>query len=324
MHGTGQWVSFQVLHTGGTVIIPEVVDRYDGADVLDAIEREKGNLLTIAGEAFAAQLIDALDARPRDLSSLLVVSSSAAALSPKSKEAIVARLPWVRVRDTMGSSEAGPLADSVDRTAPEAGATPADKPTDTPADKPTDKPATAFKPGADTVVIDEARQEILPPGHEGTGWLARGGRVPLGYLHDPVKTAATFKTIGGRRFTIPGDRARMRADGTLEVLGRDAVTINSGGEKIFAEEVEAAVRLHGGVRDVLVVGRPSERWGSEVVAIVQPEPGVELNEAEVVDACRQAIARYKLPKAIIFVSEVQRNPAGKADYGWARRVVGGT
>ncbi|MGH9171551.1 MAG: AMP-binding protein [Acidimicrobiales bacterium] len=311
MHGTGQWVSFQVLNTGGTVVIPGVVDRFDARDVLDTLERERVSLLTIAGEAFAAPLLEALDERRRDLTALAVISSSGAALSPKSKEALVARLPWVRIRDTVGSSEAGPLAGSLDRTT---------APQSLPA--PGQAPGSAlFERGADTVVLDETRSAVVAPGHDGVGWLARGGRIPLGYMNDPEKTAATFKTIAGRRLTIPGDRARMLADGMIEVLGRDAVTINSGGEKIFAEEVEAAVRLHAGVRDVLVLGRPSQRWGSEVVALVEPAPGCQLYEAEVVDACRGSIARYKLPKAVIFVGRIERNPAGKADYRWARRVV---
>jgi fatty-acyl-CoA synthase len=303
MHGTGQWVSFQALHTGGTVLIQGVVDRYDAGDVLDTVERERASLLTIAGESFAAPLIEAMDARGRDLSSLIVLSSSGAALSPKSKEAIMARLPWVRIRDTMGSSEAGPLADSVDAVGTES------------------RRIVRFRPDPLTSVLDDSRSGVLEAGHGGTGWLARSGRIPLGYLNDPEKTAATFRIIAGRRFTIPGDRARLHADGTVEVLGRDAVTINSGGEKIFAEEVEAAVRHHPGVRDVIVVGRPSARWGSEVVAIVEPEPGAAVEQADLLSTCAREIARYKLPKAVIIVDRVVRSPAGKADYAWASSVA---
>jgi fatty-acyl-CoA synthase len=309
MHGTGQWVSFQALHTGGTVVIPGVVDRYDAADVLDTVERERVSLLTIAGEAFAAPLIDAVDARPRDLSSLVVVSSSGAALSPKSKEAILARLPQVRIRDTMGSSEAGPLADTVNTGS---------------GDGEGGKGPVRFRPDPLTCVLDETKTEVLEAGHEATGWIARSGRIPLGYMNDAAKTAATFRTIGGTRYTIPGDRALLHEDGTVEVLGRDAVTINSGGEKIFAEEVEAAIRHHPGVRDVMVVGRPSERWGSEVVALVEPEPGTEVDRADLLSTCATYIARYKLPKAVIVVDRVVRNPAGKANYTWARSVAAGS
>jgi fatty-acyl-CoA synthase len=200
----------------------------------------------------------------------------------------------------MGSSEAGPLADTVDAPGAQGGR------------------AVRFRPDPHTCVLDDSRSHILEPGHDGTGWLARSGRIPLGYMNDPEKTAATFRTIGGSRYSIPGDRARLHDDGMVEVLGRDAVTINSGGEKIYAEEVEAAVRHHPGVRDVIVVGRPSERWGSEVVAIVEPEPGATLERAELLATCASEIARYKLPKAVIVVERVVRNPAGKADYTWAR------
>lgn len=309
MHGTGQWVSFQAMHTGGTVVIQGVVDRFDPADVLDTIERERVTLLTIAGEAFAAPLIDAMDARARDLSSVTVVSTSGAALSPRSKAAISERLPGVRIRDVMGSSEAGPIADNtVSPGGPDGSVS----------------PVVRFRPDPETCVLDDAREHLLEPGHEGSGWLARGGRIPLGYMNDAARTAATFRTVEGRRLTIPGDRARLLRDGTLEVLGRDAVTINSGGEKIFAEEVEAAVRHHAGVRDVIVVGRPSERWGSEVVAIVETDPGQSLDVDELLATCGREIARYKLPKAVITVDRVHRSPAGKADYAWARDVATGS
>jgi fatty-acyl-CoA synthase len=300
MHGTGQWISLQALHTGGAVIIPAAAERFDADAVLDAVARERVQLLAIAGESFAKPLLEAMDGTERDLSALSVLASSGAALTAASKRALVARIPRLRIRDTMGASEAGPVA--------EAGTGTADGPV-------------RFLPSDDTHVVDEAQQRFLAPGHRGTGWLARGGRIPLGYLNDPAKTARTFKVVEGLRVTIPGDRARLAADGTVEVLGRDAVTINSGGEKIFAEEVEAAVMRHPGVRDVLVVGRPSERWGSEVVALVETEPGVVLDPAEVIETCRASVAGYKAPKAVVIVDRVRRNPAGKADYTWARDVV---
>jgi fatty-acyl-CoA synthase len=181
-----------------------------------------------------------------------------------------------------------------------------------------------FRPDAQTCIIDETRTAVLEPSHAGTGWLATSGRIPLGYLNDAEKTAATFPTIDGRRFSIPGDRARLHADGTVEVLGRDSVTINSGGEKIFAEEVEAAVRHHPGVRDVIVVGRPSERWGSEVVAIVEVEPGADVADDDLLATCAKEIARFKLPKAVITVDHVKRSPAGKPDYVWAKSVAAGS
>jgi acyl-CoA synthetase (AMP-forming)/AMP-acid ligase II len=166
-------------------------------------------------------------------------------------------------------------------------------------------------------VVDEAMHEVLAPGHEGTGWLARSGRIPLGYLHDAERTARTFPLVEGVRMSVPGDRARLLADGTIELLGRDAATINSGGEKIFAEEVESAIRLHHGVRDVVVIGRPSTRWGSEVVALVEPDPGAVIDPESLVATCGATLARYKLPKAVVFVDRVRRSPSGKVDYRWA-------
>src|SRR5204863_4475546 len=149
------------------------------------------------------------------------------------------------------------------------------------------------------------------------------GRLALGYLHDPVKTAETYPVIDGVRYAVPGDRARLGPDGTVELHGRDASTINSGGEKIFAEEVEAAVKAHPDVYDCVVAGRPSERWGSEVVAVVQLREGVEPDPAALRRAAATRLARFKLPKAFVFVAELVRSPSGKPDYRWAREVAAG-
>jgi acyl-CoA synthetase (AMP-forming)/AMP-acid ligase II len=178
----------------------------------------------------------------------------------------------------------------------------------------------SFIPGPGTVVVDETLSRVLAPGHEGMGWLAQTGNVPLGYLGDEAKTARTFPVIEGVRYSIPGDRARWLASGVVELLGRDSVTVNSGGEKIFVEEVERAIAGHPSVADVVVTGRPSERWGSEVVAVVQLAEGAmgeEGDEASIISHASEHIARYKLPKQVVFVEQVQRSPSGKADYRWA-------
>jgi 3-oxocholest-4-en-26-oate---CoA ligase len=159
---------------------------------------------------------------------------------------------------------------------------------------------------------------VLEPGHEGIGWLAQTGNVPLGYLGDEAKTERTFPVIDGVRYSIPGDRARHLTDGPIALLGRDSVTVNSGGEKIFVEEVERAIAGHPAVADVVVTGRPSERWGQEVVAVVQLGEGAEATPvASIVDHASSHIARYKLPKDVVFVERIQRSPSGKADYRWA-------
>ena len=182
--------------------------------------------------------------------------------------------------------------------------------------------AATFTPVAATTVVDDQLTRTLGPG-EGGGWLAQRGRVPLGYLGDPDKTARTFPVIDGERYSIPGDRADLLEDGRIILLGRDSVTINSGGEKVFVEEVERAIAAHPAVQDVVVVGRPSERWGSEVVAVVQVKDGSPVTDEELLAEASTHVARYKVPKAIVRVDEVQRSPSGKADYRWAKdRVTG--
>jgi fatty-acyl-CoA synthase len=178
-----------------------------------------------------------------------------------------------------------------------------------------------FTPEPDTTVLDDRRSRVLGPG-DGQGWLARRGLVPLGYLNDPDKTAQTFPVINGVRFSAPGDRAELLEDGRIRLLGRDAVTINSGGEKIFAEEVERALAAHPDIADVVVAGRPSERWGSEVVAVVALREGSTATDDDLLAEAARHVARYKLPKAIVRRAEIARSPSGKADYRWAREQAG--
>jgi fatty-acyl-CoA synthase len=161
----------------------------------------------------------------------------------------------------------------------------------------------------------------LQAGDPEIGWLAKSGRLALGYLGDPAKTARTYPVVDGVRYAVPGDRARLRADGVIELHGRDSVTINSGGEKIFAEEVEAAVKRHPAVYDCVVAGRPSERWGNEVVAVVRVRPGHTVTDDELRIEAERHIARYKLPKAFVYVPEIVRSPSGKADYRWAKDIA---
>ena len=161
----------------------------------------------------------------------------------------------------------------------------------------------------------------LQAGHEGLGWLAKSGRLALGYLNDEAKTKKTYPVVQGVRYVVPGDRARLTADQMIEVHGRDSVTINSGGEKIFAEEVEAAVKAHPDVYDCVVTGRPSERWGNEVVAVVRLKAGASTSENALREVAQQHIARFKLPKQFVFVDSIVRSPAGKADYRWAKQIA---
>ncbi len=175
-----------------------------------------------------------------------------------------------------------------------------------------------FTPGSNTCVLTEDLDGLAEPGHHDLGWLAQRGHVPLGYKGDAKKTAATFPVVGGERFVLPGDRAQRLDDGSIHLLGRDSVTINSGGEKIFVEEVEMAISSHPAVADVLVAGRPSDTWGEAVVAIVQLLPDHAATADELIEHAAKSVARYKLPKSVIFTEAIQRSPVGKADYRWAR------
>ncbi len=299
MHGAAQWAAFNAFTGGNTVVMQSNPERLDPVDVLSLVEREKVLSLQIVGDAFCRPIVDELDRNDYDLSGLLAVVSGGAALGTSLKERLLDHLPNGVVLDAVGSSETGAqMGHTSTKGAVETG---------------------RFNPGPGTVVVADDLSRVLEPGHEGTGWLAQTGHVPLGYLGDAAKTARTFPIIDGTRYSVPGDRARLLADGSLELLGRDSVTINSGGEKIFAEEVEQAIAHHPDVYDVVVVGRPSERWGQEVVALVQPAEAASISDADLLAECERHIARYKLPKAFVYLPRLQRSPAGKADYRWAKQ-----
>jgi len=299
MHGAAQWASFITLGMGGTVIIPNETRRFDPHDFLSAIERERALTCTIVGDAFARPLLDQLARASYDLSSLFVVGSGGAPLSTAHKREFLERIPHVTVMDSIGSSETGAQASN-------------------PSNRATPVSTGDFRPLAGAGVVSADLARVLAPGDDELGWFAQRGRVPLGYLDDAEKTARTFPVIEGVRWSVPGDRARYRPDGTIEVLGRDSVTINSGGEKIFAEEVEHALKQHPAVYDCVVAGRPSERWGQEVVAIVALREGAQASEVELGAEAAKHVARYKLPKAYVFRERIERSPSGKADYRWAR------
>ncbi|MGW0027490.1 acyl-CoA synthetase [Rhodococcus sp. NPDC003383] len=298
MHGAAQWAALTAALTGQTVIFSTVPDHLDGPEVVRTIEREKVAVVTVVGDAMARPLAAAIEDGDADVSSLVLVGNGGAVLSPTAKERLIAAMPGVVVLDGVGSSETGAQMQHTSMTGAVATGT--------------------FRGGPDTCVVAEDLDGVLEPGHDGIGWLAQRGFAPLGYKGDAAKTAATFPVIGSIRYALPGDRARHLADGSIELLGRDSATINSGGEKIFAEEVELAIVSHPDVVDVVVAARPSERWGQEVVAIVVPAEDAELDAAGVIEHAARSIARYKLPKAVVFRSEIARSPAGKADYRWAR------
>ena len=303
MHGAAHWVAFLAFTSGNTIVLPHTVERLDPADVWQTIEDEGVNALLMVGDAFGRPLLDAVRAGSYDASSVVLLISGGAPLSAGVKEGFLEELPHAMLLDAVGSSEAG----SQGRKLHAAGA------------PPTTGTFDGLEPGA--CILSEDLARVLEPGSDEVGWLAQAGRVPLGYLGDPDKSARTFPVVEDMRYAVPGDRARALEGGGMELLGRDSVTINSGGEKIFAEEVEAALVAHPAVYDAVVVGRPSERWGQEVVAIVTLAEGASATQDELVEACGAHLARYKLPKAVILRDEIVRSPAGKADYRWAREVA---
>lgn len=301
MHGAAQWSSFIMMAGGTKIVIPDENTHMDAADILRTIERERAATITVVGDAVVRPLLDEIKTGRYDLSSLVIVGNGSAALSPELKEQLLEELPNIFINDSMGASETGAQASHLSAKGNVSTGT--------------------FSVGPGAVVVSDDMTSLLEPGHEGIGWLGQSGWVPLGYLGDAEKSARTFPTINGTRYAVPGDRARLLANGEVEVLGRESATINTGGEKVFAEEVEAAVTSHPAVRDVLVVGRPHERWGKEVVAVIQLEEGVEIADEDLASHAGERIARYKIPKGWVYVPKIVRSPSGKADYRWAHAVA---
>jgi len=301
MHASGQWLALGTLLGGGKVVL-DVEPHFDPEHVLDLVERERVVMLTLVGDAGALPLLDALDAHPGrwDLSSLLLLGSGGSILSGATRLRLLAALPNVfAINEAVGSSEAPVQAVAMaTRTGP-----------------PIASLEFKAREGITLVVDDDLRP--IEPGSGREGWLAAGGRVPIGYHNDPDKTARTFVTIDGRRYSLPGDRATIDVDGTVHLLGRGALCINTGGEKVYPEEVEAVLKAHPGVADAVVVGVPDERWGQRVAAVIAAADGTAPTLEDVQAHCRSSLAGYKVPRSVTVVDRVPRSPAGKADYRWA-------
>ena len=296
IHGATQSATWMALFTGGTVVLsPE----FDAEGVWSAIEQHKVNLLFFTGDAMARPLLDALESSERDLSSLFLLSSTAALFSPSLKEKFLELLPNRVITDSIGSSETGFGGTSVVAKGQSGGGGPR---------------VTIDKK---TVVLDDDGNEVVP-GSGVRGILAKRGNIPVGYYKDEKKTAETFRTINGVRYAIPGDYAQVESDGTVTMLGRGSVSFNSGGEKIYPEEVEGALKGHPDVFDALVVGVPDPRFGQHVAAVVAPRKGTHPTLAELDAFVRRDIAGYKVPRSLWIVDEVKRSPAGKPDYKWAK------
>jgi acyl-CoA synthetase (AMP-forming)/AMP-acid ligase II len=298
MHGAAQWTVFAWLMGGGTNLLTASRPRTDYAEVWRLISEHKVQVLTIIGDAVARPLIDEYKARPGeyDASSLISIGSGGAPLSSAGREELATTFPHVILNDGYGASETGAQARS-------------------------------FGGGKfasfddETLVLDPETLEIVTAGSGGEGRVARRGHIPLRYHNDPEKTAATFVERDGERWVLTGDVATVLDDGSIQLLGRGSMSINTGGEKVFPEEVEGVLLGHPAVYDVIVVGVPDPRWGERVTAVVQVTDGHALDRDTVVAHCRGQLAGYKVPRAVVTVETVQRSPVGKADYAWAKEVA---
>lgn len=298
MHGAAELGTFINLLSGGKVVL---IRRYTGPDALSLVEREKANVITIVGDAMAVPLVEAMRAQTYDLSSLFVLASAGALLSQPLRDQLNEQLPDLYINDSFGSTETG-----YNGSAP-------------PGSKASD--GLRFAVNAHTAVFDDDLRRVVA-GSGVVGRVAQRGHIPLGYYGDEVKTAKTFVEIDGERWVMPGDMATLDADGTMRFLGRGSICINSGGEKIYPEEVEAALKSHPALVDAVVAGIPDERWGQRVAAVLQARQGVPVpTQAEIEQHLASRIARYKVPRFVHAVELMQRSPSGKPDYGWATNVL---
>lgn len=302
MHGTGFFTTLQSLTIGGTAVT--LTQRnFDADELWRAVQRDHVTQMAIVGDAFGRPMVSALEAadargEPYDLSTLIVIISSGVMWTAEVKESLMERGEFMCL-DSLGSSEGVGFASQISVRG---------------------GPATTakFQIGEHSRVLTEDGREV-EPGSDEIGLLALGGPIPLGYYKDPTKSAATFRTFGDARYSIPGDWAKVATDGTIELLGRGSVSINTGGEKVFPEEIEEAVKLHPGVVDAIVVGVPDDRFGEAVAAIVSVKGST--TETEVADAVRGRLAGFKRPRHVVVVDTVPRGANGKADYSWAKRVA---
>ena len=306
MHGAAQWQSFNAFFSGWKFIINDQIS-FDANYIWDVIAKEKVMNLTITGDAMGRPLCDALPSaieRGLDLSSLIVLASTASVFSASIKDTILDFLPNLFLIDAVGSSETGATGVNIhikDGKLKDSGGGPK-----------------FTKPNFSEILNLETHQIIPPSDTKTIGYLARRGHVPIAYYKDPEKSKKTFIEVNGERFSIPGDMAKYESDGQMTLLGRGSVSINSGGEKIFPEEVEMALKAHPNVFDCLVVGVKDKTWGQKVVAVIQRRDSSELSLADLKETSTKYIASYKMPKEIIFSDLIERAPSGKPNYQWAQ------
>jgi fatty-acyl-CoA synthase len=302
MHGTGMWIGAMMPQSGGAHVVTLQKRSFDAHEMFQVVQEKKATLAVVVGDSFVKPMIRALDeaiakGTPYDASSLKMIASSGVMWTSEVKEALLERIEHVVLLDAMGSSE-GSMGTSISMKGL--------------------PPKTAkFAVAPTTKVFTDDDREVVPGSGE-IGKVAAGGAVPLGYYKDPEKSSKTFRTINGVRYSFPGDMATVEADGSLTLLGRGSQVINSGGEKIFPEEVEEAVKRVEGVLDCLVVGIDDEKFGQAVTAVASLSPGATVEEAAIIANVKTQLAGYKAPKRVIFVTQIPRAPNGKADYKTAR------
>ena len=299
MHGAGISSTLGELLNGGTALLLKARS-FDAEELWRLAARERATRILIVGDVFARPMLAALDANPGhyDLSALKVISSAGLMWSEEVKAGLLRHLPWLVLADIYGASEASGLGYAI-----------------TTVERST--PTGRFQPGPKTVMVsDDGR--IVPTGEAGEGWLARGEPLPDGYFGDSEKTAAVFRNIDGERYAVPGDWVRRYPDGSMQLVGRGSLVINSGGEKIYAEEVEETLKLVPGVLDALVVGVPDARWGSAIAALVRMQAGAPQDSTTIRAGLTPHLAGYKIPKHLFFVDHLPRADSGKGDYRAAR------
>jgi acyl-CoA synthetase (AMP-forming)/AMP-acid ligase II len=299
MHAAGMWTAFAGLLNGLPIVLYDKT-RFDPCAVLETAAREKVGMMTMVGDAYAGPLVEELRSGSYDLSSMYAIGTGGAATNPKHQQALLELLPQITLINGYGSSETGNVGFGRSQHGDQ-------------------KDTFVLREGA--LVLSEDYGRFLQPGEQEVGFVARGGRIPLGYFDDEAATRKTFPVVEGQRVVISGDRGSLTSDGSLQLFGRDSLVVNTGGEKVFVEEVEEVLRAYAGVADALVVGRPSERWGEEIVALVAVQPGMEgaaVTSDLLHGQCTSHLARFKAPKEFIFVDQVRRLGNGKPDYRWAK------
>lgn len=297
MHAAGLWTVFSGTLAGLPVVLYDDRTKFNPPLVWRTAERQKVGMMTMVGDAYAAPLVEELNRTAYELSSLYAIGTGGAATNPKHVSALLEKLPQLTIINGYGSSETGNMGFGHNQRG-------------------SHRDTFDLREGGTVVSSDMTR--FVEPGEPEVGWVVRTGRIPLGYFDDADATRKTFPVVDGQRVVVSGDRASLEADGTLRLYGRDSLVVNTGGEKVFVEEVEAILRACQGVVDALVVGRESDRWGQEIVALVQTHPEATVDAGSLHAACVENLARFKAPKEFIFVDKVRRLGNGKADYRWAK------